>query len=142
MTAIRGVLFDLDGTLADSALDFNQMRSEMNLPPGVPILETIDTLPPDEAERCREILSRHEVAGALRATIMPGVQQFLGLLEERGVRSAVITRNTRATALETLRRLRLSFELVIAREDGPLKPDPAAVWKICELWGLQPNQTL
>ena len=37
MKNIRGLIFDLDGTLVDTQLDFDLMRREMELPPG-PIL--------------------------------------------------------------------------------------------------------
>jgi HAD superfamily hydrolase (TIGR01549 family) len=139
---IRGVLFDLDGTLVDSALDFQQMRREMGLAEGAPILETIAHLPAHQADRCREVLDRHEAAGALRATVMPGARELLALLDARGIRRAVVTRNARPLAIATLRRLSIEFDLVVAREDGPIKPDPSAIWKICETWGLVPSQVL
>jgi len=41
---IRGIIFDLDGTLADSQLDFDAMRREMELPLGLPILEALTRL--------------------------------------------------------------------------------------------------
>ena len=139
---IRGVLFDLDGTLVDSRLDFDLMRQEMNLPAGVPILETLADLPVDEAERCREILARHELDGAARAFTIPGVREFLERLDARAILRGVFTRNTRVLALAVLARLELPFELVISRDDGPIKPDPAAIWKTCELWGLSPAEVL
>ena len=52
--AIRGVIFDLDGTLIDSGLDFEQMRREMEFAPGRWILETIALLEEGpRKERCR-----------------------------------------------------------------------------------------
>jgi beta-phosphoglucomutase-like phosphatase (HAD superfamily) len=55
---LRGLIFDLDGTLVDSRLDFEAMRREMELPAGTPILEALEDLPAHRAERCREILHR------------------------------------------------------------------------------------
>ena len=54
---IRGVIFDLDGTLVNSGLDFVQMRSEMGLAPGLPLLEAIERLQATDAERCWTILA-------------------------------------------------------------------------------------
>ncbi len=48
---VRGVIFDLDGTLVDSGLDFDLMRREMGLPPGKPLLESFDLLPEVDAAR-------------------------------------------------------------------------------------------
>src|SRR5258706_15978924 len=52
MHNIRGLIFDLDGTLVDSRLDFDLMRQEMELPAG-PILEGFAALPPAQAWRRR-----------------------------------------------------------------------------------------
>src|SRR5262245_2194501 len=111
----RGVIFDLDGTLVDSALDFPAMRREMGLPDGRPILEALAEMPEREAARCREILIRHEDQGAQRATLMPGVSEFLCRLDELRVRQAIVTRNSRTSALAMLERLALRFDPVICR---------------------------
>lgn len=137
---IRGVIFDLDGTLVDSGLDFDRMRREMQLPPGMFILEAMSQLSEPRAAECREILARHEWEGAERATLMPGVVDFLAQLEERGIRRAVLTRNARDVALSTLNRLGLSFDPIVAREDAPAKPDPTAVWEICKHWQMACEQ--
>src|SRR5687767_2360448 len=82
---ICGVIFDLDGTLADSRLDFDAMRREMELPEKLPILEALVRLPPQQAERCQQILHRHELAGAQRATVLPGAIELLEALKTRGI---------------------------------------------------------
>lgn len=71
--SVAGIIFDMDGTLVDSGLDFAAMRREMGLPDGVPLLETLENLNAAESARCRAILHRHEEAGAERASVLPGV---------------------------------------------------------------------
>src|SRR5438128_1855995 len=114
---IRGVIFDLDGTLVDSRLDFDLMRREMGLPEGLPLLEAIAELSPSEAERCWGILHQHEERGAREATLYQGVPEFLAALAERDLRRAVFTRNSRRHTLATLARLELEFDPVVSRED-------------------------
>lgn len=137
---IRGVIFDLDGTLVDSGLDFEAMRREMELPNGTSILEAIDALPIERAAACRSILARHEWEGARRAQLTPGVASFLVMLTERRIRTAVLTRNGREIALFTLTRLKLAFERLVAREDAPAKPDPSGVERIREGWGFDRSE--
>ncbi len=138
--SIRGLIFDLDGTLVDSSLDFEQMRREMGLPPESPLLESLAKMSAADAERCHAILQRHEGAGAERAVLMPGVAAFLTEAATRGIRCAVFTRNGREVARRTLERLGLRFEIVVAREDAPIKPDPAGIRAICKSWELSPDE--
>lgn len=138
--AIRGLIFDMDGTLVDSGLDFNAMRREMGLDRGLPLLEAIALLPPVDAARCWDILAAHEREGSERAALFPGVREFLQASSERGLARAVVTRNSRVATLSTLGRLGLEFAPIVCREDGPAKPDPAAIWQICAAWGLRPKQ--
>lgn len=138
----RGVIFDLDGTLADSGLDFEAMRREMGLLPGQPILEALARLPEPEAARCRAILDRHEWEGARRARAMPGAAAFVEHLNRRGLLGAVLSRNARAIVEATLDRLGLAFDRVLGREDGPAKPDPTLVERLCAEWRLAPDEVV
>jgi len=139
---IRGIIFDLDGTLVDSRLDFVAMREEMELPPDLPILEALARLPPRHAERCREILHRHELAGAERAVLLPGVAELLEVLRCRGIRQAIATRNSRHITSATLAKLGLIFDLVLTRDDGPVKPDPWPVLHACTSWESAPSEVV
>jgi len=139
---LRGIIFDLDGTLVDSGLDFEAMRQEMGLPPGRPVLETLDRLDPHDAERCRAILNRHEIDGAMRATPLPGVVPFLTQAASLGLRRAVMTRNSRMAAALTLCRCGLEFEHILTRDDGPIKPNPWAIHQICHRWNMEPREIL
>jgi HAD superfamily hydrolase (TIGR01509 family) len=139
---ITGIIFDLDGTLADSQLDFEAMRLEMELPPGQPILEALNHLPPERAAACQAILHRHELEGADRATLLPGVAELLAILERRGFRTAIATRNSREVTAATLSKLGIAIELALTRDDGPVKPDPWAVLHVCQRWGILPTEVV
>ncbi|HUE74487.1 MAG TPA: HAD family hydrolase [Pirellulaceae bacterium] len=141
-STIRGVIFDLDGTLVDSGLDFEQMRREMGLPSGMPILEGIKVLPNAEAEHCRRILHEHEWAGCERGTLLPGVAEFLAVLTERELPVGIVTRNSRDVSLATLRRLKVHYDVLLTRDDGPIKPDPWPVRAICQRWQVPPEQVV
>ncbi len=41
---IRGIVFDLDGTLVTSNLDFSLIRSELGCPDGLDVLAYVDQL--------------------------------------------------------------------------------------------------
>ncbi len=140
---LRGVIFDLDGTLVDSRLDFEAIRRDMGLPAGVPILEAVaQTESAAERERLQAILHRHELVGAEQATLFEGVPEFLQWLAANGLRRAVLTRNSRASTGIVLARLGLQFELILTREDAPPKPDPAGLLHISQAWNIPPAELL
>jgi HAD superfamily hydrolase (TIGR01509 family) len=141
MKNIRGLIFDLDGTLVASQLDFDLMRQEMDLPPGR-ILESIAALPEERGRQCMEILRRHEVAGAERATLLPGVELLLQKAAQRAIPIGIVTRNCREISLAVLSRLQIRYDVVLTRDDGPIKPDPWGVRHICERWNVPARQVV
>lgn len=139
---IRGVIFDLDGTLVDSQLDFDAMRAEMELPPQMAILEALTKLPTEHADRCRAILDRHERAGAERSTLLPGVREVLECVTRRRWHQAIVTRNSRSVTEATLRGVALHFAHVMTRDDGPVKPHPWPIERLCHEWQLNPAEVV
>jgi HAD superfamily hydrolase (TIGR01509 family) len=137
---LRGAVFDLDGTLVTQDLDFAAIRREIGLPVGQPLLEALDRMSGRELEAAAGILDRHERAAAASAILNPGVAEFVTWLAELGVKKAVLSRNSRRSVQEVLGRCGLEFDLIVAREDAPYKPDPAGIIHICSAWGVHPAE--
>lgn len=138
---VKGVIFDLDGTLVDSQLDFARIRQETGFPEDIGLLEHLDTLH-DAAEitRAEAIIHRHEAAGAAAAVFMPGARSLLQQLTDRSVPTGIVTRNSRQSAGQTLRKLAIHCDILIAREDAPAKPEPAGLLAISSRWKIPPAQ--
>ena len=135
-------IFDLDNTLADSAIDFDAMRRALDLPLGKPILEEIDTRPAADAAALHTRLEALARAYALRATPLPGAQALLAALAERGCPRGILTRNSRANALATLaacgRAGCVAADHVLGRDEAAPKPAPAGVQKLLAAWDAAP----
>lgn len=139
---VRAVLFDLDGTLVHTHIDFDRMKRE--------ILELVASTGLD-AERFREydILSilasasplledateflaeadaalvRIELAACEGATEAEGAAETLSWLLEQGVRVGIVTRNSPQAVERVLRQIALPHEVLLTRADTPrVKPDP------------------
>lgn len=138
---IRGAIFDMDGTLIDSQLDFDAMRRDMGLPDRMPILEGLQATPPGpELDRRLRILRNHELRGVECATIFPGVEETLAALREWGWPTGILTRNSRESTDAMLDRLGLRLDLVLTRDDAPPKPDPRGLLDIAGQWKLPPAE--
>lgn len=136
---LRAIIFDLDGTLADSRLDFPAMRAELGAPAGVGLLEYIDQLPSlSLQEEAMEVVHRHEVAGANAAEWMPTAEDALHTLHKQGTPIAIVTRNSRYAATLTMQRLGMPSIPLKAREDAAPKPDPEALLAVAAEWRIDP----
>lgn len=137
---LEGIIFDLDGTLVDSRLDFAAIRRELHCPDGVGVLEYIDTLAEDDQPAARQVVLRHEREGAERAVWMPGAKECLARLTDAGIPVAILTRNAREIADLTLRRLGVRIEHLLGREDAPPKPAPDGLLQLASRWALSPDR--
>ncbi|HUX16858.1 MAG TPA: HAD family hydrolase [Phycisphaerae bacterium] len=140
--ALKLVIFDLDGTLLEPALDFDAIRAEIGLPPGATILEAMDTLSKAERVRANAILDRHEARAARRSRLMPGAKELLDWLGAQGIRTAVLTRNSRRSVENACQKHGLEFSGVIAREDHLPKPSPVGVRHLMTVLGAGPDETV
>ena len=96
------VLFDLDGTLADTRLDFTAIRAEVGVPEGIGVLEYLDRLEDAaRAEQGRQRLHEFEMRGADAAEWIDGAESLLQRLARARVPTGILTRNSRAAVART-----------------------------------------
>ena len=138
---IHCVVFDLDGTLVTSELDFGAIKRDIGMGPE-PILEYMARVDEGERERAGAILDRHERRAAEVCGLVDGVPDVLAFLKADGIKTAMLTRNSRATVQTVLQRFDMRFDTVVAREDAPPKPSPEPVFLISRTLGVQPSRML
>jgi len=130
----------MDGTIVELVLDFQAMRAELGISSRDGILEAVERMPPADAARARGLLLRRELAAARRARLMPGAAELLGRIAAAGLKTALLTRNSRKAMETVLERLELKFDLAWSRQDGPVKPDPDGVRRACRELGVLPGR--
>ncbi len=139
-TRRRAVIFDMDGTLTRQNLDFDLIRREIGLSQG-PVLEAIAKMPAQEAARAAAILERHEAVAAEACELQDGAAEVVEAIRSRAISVALMTRNSRRSVDVFLSRHRLAFDLIWTREDGPMKPTPEPVFRICARLDVRPADT-
>lgn len=137
-----GVVFDLDGTITVNNLDFGVIRREIGIEGPQPILEYMATVSSEEQDRISTILDRHERQAAESATLTDGAKEVLAHISRLGLKTALLTRNSRASADTVMGRHGLAFDVVVAREDAEPKPSPQPVLLIAERLAVRPEQLL
>ncbi len=141
--AIRAVLFDMDGTIWSSPVNWPEVRRAIGVPPEArTIIDYLSSLPPEERERGTAILERYEALGVETGSPMPGAAELIAFLRAHSVVAVLITNNSRASAEAVLERNGLIFDRVFTREDGALKPDPEALLGPLRALGLSPGEAL
>ena len=138
----RGFVFDLDGTLVDSALDFDSIRQDLGIDSRLPILETVANWPEDQRQNAFSIIHRHELTGAEVSILIRGVDEFLKVLKSNEIPFAIFTRNSRIVTLATVEKHPVLKTTLITRDDGPPKPNPHGLIKIAQEWNLSLSEIL
>jgi HAD superfamily hydrolase (TIGR01509 family) len=132
----QAVIFDLDGTLVSSSLDFRAMCAQTGCVPGQDILQFMEALSPPEKNRVANVIHEHEMQDAHSCEVLPGVHSMLMALKEKKVRMAIVTRNSAPATYVKLARTGIELEHVITREDAPPKPAPDALITLAKQWGV------
>lgn len=137
---IRAVLFDLDGTLVHTRIDFPDMKRrvleivEKYGRDPAPLAErdiltiiasSAPQLPAGFAEEAEQALVEIEVAACEGACLAEGAEEILAWLPRHGIRVGIVTRNSPAAVSRVLREFSLPHEVLLTRADTPrVKPDP------------------
>ena len=94
---LKGVVFDLDGTLTVPNLDFKAMYERCGVPLDEDILEAIAKMPDEAVAQAAAIVDEMEEEGRRTLQLTPGAREFAEWLARQGIPTALVTRNTRST---------------------------------------------
>jgi HAD superfamily hydrolase (TIGR01509 family) len=135
----QAILFDMDGTLTKPLLDFPRIKQEMGIGQR-PILESLAEMDAAARRHAEEVLLRHEIHAAENCQLNKGCEALLAWLRERRIGAAVITRNSRKCAQIVLGKHGIRMGVLITRDDGRFKPDPAPLLEACGRLSVNVNE--
>ena len=135
---LRGVIFDLDGTVVENDYDWSGIRDELGTG-ATSILHYLDSLEEPERTAKWTILETHEARQTEASVLREGVRELLALLRTRGAAAALVTNNSRKNTEFLLAKFGLAFDCVITRESGLWKPSGAPFLEVLRTFGLAPQ---
>lgn len=162
---LQALLFDLDGTLVDTASEFvvvvQALRAEHDLPPmdeqrirasvsnGARALTALaldipDTAPEFESKRLRLLDLYSEVLGS-SATPYPGIPELIRALAERDIPWGISTNKPRAYTMPLLEALAMepaAGSVVCPDDVRERKPHPESLYLACRQLGRSPAGTI
>ncbi|XP_065195113.1 uncharacterized protein LOC135826430 [Sycon ciliatum] len=155
---VLGVVFDMDGTLTEPTMNWNQVRSNLGIPKGSDILLYIQSLPSGSDKQAKALRTvREEEERALRVlALRESCVETLRELKKRGVRLGLLTRNCTRGVDAVMKEINKQehgeqgggggqqsfFSQIVTRDFRPTKPAPDGLLHICEQWKFQPNQVV
>ena len=140
---IKAVIFDLDGTITQPFFDFDNIREEIGLArDSGPLLESMEKMTSQQRQNAEKILHYYEQKAVTESKLNVNAKQTLSALRSEGINIGILTRNKRENAFAVAKKHELEFDTVIGREDGPVKPDAFGVLRICEQFGVEPEETM
>lgn len=138
---IKLAIFDMDGTLFESRLDWKKIKEELNVKEEESILRTI--YKDNKVDQARlDILERYEEENTLNTKPIAGVSDFMDFLKIHRIKAALVTNNTRKNCEFLLKKFNLVFDSVVSREMKLWKPLPDPLLYVMALFGCKKQETI
>jgi phosphoglycolate phosphatase len=162
LTSPRAVLFDFDGTLADTAADLGGALNRLRTERGLPAMTTAEVRPyassgargllrigfgiqpgdPSYEEMREEFLARYDENICVETRLFAGFEELLPELGRRGIAWGIVTNKSSRFAPRLVSALGIAAEAacVVCGDTTPhLKPHPAPLLHAAQSMGVAPD---
>ncbi len=137
---IRGIVFDMDGTLTVPCIDFAEMRRRVGVHPTEgDILKIIHGWDEARQKEAYSAIAEIEEQALRDMKVMAGAVELCQELDERNMPRAIVTRNVMSSVdfFHDTHFPLPPFHPSLSREWQPYKPDPASLHFIAGQWKVE-----
>jgi len=120
---IKLAIFDMDGTVFESHLDWVKIRNLLGIPDGKSILQEIYRDNNTDHNRLK-ILEEYEYQNTIKVKPIPGIFNFVKKLKKNHISVALVTNNNRKNTDYLLKKFNIEFDYILTREARLWKPSP------------------
>jgi HAD superfamily hydrolase (TIGR01509 family) len=139
---IRGVIFDMDGTITKPYVNWKKLRSKIGIPQNLPIMHYINALDGKDREIAEKTLERYEREAARRAKLNDHAKELLAYLKKKNIATALVSNNCRSSIDIVLKKHELEFDVVLGRDDGKTKPSSDLIMKALSKMKLKSDEVI
>jgi HAD superfamily hydrolase (TIGR01549 family) len=141
-----GVIFDMDGTLSVSCIDYQLMRNTIDVPVG-DLFTVMETWTDGERiKNSMDAILEIEAVAAAKSEAMPGLLELLEYLQKSPAKIGLVTRNTPQSVDAFFNAIgeewRDVFDILLNREHPHVKPDKRCLIYFSEAWQIPPHKLL
>jgi HAD superfamily hydrolase (TIGR01549 family) len=141
-----GVIFDMDGTLSVSCIDYQLMRNTIDVPVG-DLFTVMETWTDGERiKKSMDAILEIEAVAAAQSEAMPGLLELLEYLKHSSAKIGLVTRNTPQSVNAFFNAIgeqwRDVFDILLTREHTHVKPDKRCLLYFSDAWGIPPHKLL
>lgn len=126
---IKGIIFDMDGTIVDAPYDWKKIKSDLNTQ-GKPILQFLNGLEEPEKTKKWNLLEKYEKEATEKAVVKEGMLAFLDFIKQHHIKSALVTNNSFENVSFLIKKFKFDFDLLLSRESGLWKPSAQPFHKV------------
>ncbi len=143
-SAIKVLVFDLDGTLYNLGIDWVAVKAELTLIAGdaVDPLGDITSIPTEKRQEAETYLRASEQSGVEHGSVIIGAADAVKTLA-RTYRIGIVSRNYHETIQQVIDKLALGDVFAIGKEDVvQQKPHPEGIEKVLAHFGVSAGEAL
>lgn len=142
-----GIIFDMDGTLSVSCIDYGKMRESIGIPTGDLFTVMESWTDGSRIKKSMDTILEIEAVAAAQSEAMPGLFELLSYLQQcPTLRIGLVTRNTPQSVDAFFNAIgnewRDVFDIMLTREHPHVKPDKRSLLYFARQWNIPPYKLL